>query len=71
MSVTLGPGDTPSVAAPEALFEDRLPGLGSGDHTAFAPDGDGGLFALEVPERPPVQDVRIALDWMEAVGLDR
>jgi hypothetical protein len=55
----------------DRLFDDRLPGLTSGDHTAFAPDGDGGFFALDVPERPPVQDIRIALDWTEPVGLGR
>jgi hypothetical protein len=71
MSVTLGPEDPPTVAAPRTLFDDRLPALNSGDHTVFAVERDGSLLAVELPDRPPIQDLRIALDWLEAVGLDR
>jgi Tol biopolymer transport system component len=71
MSVTLGPESPPTVSAPRALFDDRLPGLSSPDHTAFAVERDGGLLAAAVPDRPPIRDLRIALNWMEAAGLDR
>jgi Tol biopolymer transport system component len=69
MSVTLGPESPPTVPAPRALFDDRLPGLDEGDHTAFAVEHDGSLLAVERPERPPVQNIRITLDWIEAAGL--
>jgi hypothetical protein len=69
MSVVLGPGDPPTVPAPHALFDDRLPGLGQADHTQYAVHGDGRLLALDVPEQPPLLDIRIVLDWMEAAGL--
>jgi hypothetical protein len=69
MSVVLGPGDPPTVSAPHALFDDRLPGLGQADHTQYAVHGDGRLLALDVPEQPPLLDIRIVLDWMEAAGL--
>jgi hypothetical protein len=71
MSVTLGPGDPPTVPAPHALFGDRLPGLGPGDHTQYAVHGDGRLLAVEDPERPPRRHLRVVLDWMEAAGLRR
>jgi hypothetical protein len=69
MSVVLGPGDALTVPAPQALFDDRLPGLEGADHTQYAVHGDGRLLALDVPEQPPLLDIRIVLDWMEAAGL--
>ncbi|MCG6925345.1 MAG: serine/threonine-protein kinase [Acidobacteria bacterium] len=71
MSVTLGPESPPTMAAPRALFDDRLTGLDEGDHTAFAVEGDGSLLAVEEPDRPPIRDLRIALDWTKTVGLAR
>jgi Tol biopolymer transport system component len=71
MSVTLGPGGPPTVSAPRALFDDRLPGLNEPDHTAFAVERDGGLIGVEEPDRPPIRDLRIALNWTKAAGLDR
>jgi Tol biopolymer transport system component len=71
MSVALGPGSRPTVSAPRALFDDRLSGLNEPDHTAFAVERDGGLLGVEEPDRPPIRDLRIALDWMEAAGLNR
>jgi serine/threonine-protein kinase len=71
MSATLGPGVVPAVGAPRPLFDDRLEGLEDADHTAVAVDRDGSLLAVAIPDRPPVRDVRIALDWMRSVGLDR
>jgi Tol biopolymer transport system component len=70
MSVTQGPGDVPAVAAPRPLFDDRLEGRDT-DHTAFAVFRDGSLLAIAVPERPPVQDLRIVLDWTRSLGLGR
>lgn len=52
MSVTLGPGSPPSVSAPHALFDDRLPGLNEPDHTAFAVERDGSLLGVEEPDPP-------------------
>ena len=72
MSATLGPGDAPVVAAPRPLFDDRLEGRPEDtDHTVFAVDSDGSLLAVAAPDRPPVRDVRIALDWTRALGFDR
>jgi Tol biopolymer transport system component len=72
MSATLGPGDAPAVTAPRPLFDDRLEGRPEDtDHTAFAVDSDGSLLAVAAPDRPPVRDVRIALDWTRGQGLDR
>jgi Tol biopolymer transport system component len=69
MSVTLGSEDPPTVPAPHALFDDRLPYPDDADHTAYAVDRDGRLLALEIPERPPRRHIRVVLDWMEAAGL--
>ncbi|MCG6920482.1 MAG: protein kinase [Acidobacteria bacterium] len=71
LSVTLGPESPPTVPAPRALFDDRFPGLNEPDHTAFAVERDGGLLGVEEPDRPPIRDLRIALDWTGTVGLDR
>jgi hypothetical protein len=57
--------------APRALFDDRLPNLNEPDHTAFAVERDGGLLGVEEPDRPPIRDLRIALDWTGTVGLAR
>jgi hypothetical protein len=69
MSVILGPADPPSVPAPLALFDDRLPGLDSDDHTRFALHRDGRLLAVEESEGATLRHIRIVLDWMEAAGL--
>ncbi len=69
MSVTLGPGDPPTVPAPHALFDDRLAELSVADHTAYAVHRDGRLLAFEAPERLSRRDIRIVLDWVEAAGL--
>ena len=62
----------PAVAAPRPLFDDRLEGRPEDtDHTPFAVDSDGSLLAVAAPDRPPVRDVRIALDWTRALGFDR
>jgi len=71
MSVTLGPGSPPTVSAPRALFDDRLSGLNEPDHTAFAVERDGSLLGVEEPDLPPIRNLRIALDWTKAAGLDR
>jgi serine/threonine-protein kinase len=71
MSATLGPGDAPAVTAPRPLLDDRLGGLEDTDHTSFAIDRDGSLLAVAAPDRPPVRDVRIVLDWTRSAGLDR
>ena len=71
MSAIVGPGDPPAVAAPRPLLDDRLPGLQDGDHTAFAVDRDGSLLAVSAPERAPIRDVRIAIEWARSAGLDR
>ena len=70
-SATLGPGDAPAVTAPRPLLDDRLGGLEDTDHTAFAVDRDGSLLAVAAPDRPPIRDVRIVLDWTRSAGLDR
>ena len=69
MSVTLGAGTRPPWPRREPLFEDRLPGLGEGDHTVYAVDREGRLLGPQVPERPPLRNIRIALDWLETTGL--
>ena len=71
MSATLGPGDAPAVTAPRPLLDDRLGGLEDADHTHFAVLRDGSLLAVAAPDRPPVRDVRIVLDWTRSVGLAR
>jgi dipeptidyl aminopeptidase/acylaminoacyl peptidase len=71
MSATLGPGDAPAVTAPRPLLDDRLGGLEDTDHTAFAVLRDGSLLAVAAPDRPPVRDVRIVLDWTRSARLDR
>ena len=40
------------------------------DHTHFAVLRDGSLLAVAAPDRPPVRDVRIVLDWTRSAGLD-
>ena len=71
MSVGLGPGDPPSVPAPLPLFDDRLRGLGSSDHTFYAVHRDGRLLGVEKQEQATRREIRIVLDWMEAAGLRR
>ena len=60
---------TPTVPAPHALFDDRLPYPDAADHTAFAVHRDGRLLSIEEPEQPPRRHIRVVLDWMEAAGL--
>jgi serine/threonine protein kinase len=57
------------VSAPDALFDDRLQGLGLGDHTFYAVDRDGRVLALDAPEQSPRRHIRIVLDRMAAAGL--
>jgi Tol biopolymer transport system component len=71
MSVTLGPGSPPSVSAPHAVLDDRLSGLSEADHTAFAVERDGSVLGVEEPDRPPIRDLRIVLDWTPRLGFDR
>lgn len=70
MSVILGPEGSPTPSAPRALFDDRLWST-DGDHTVFAVERDGSILAAERPNRPPIEHLRIALDWTKTVGLDR
>jgi Tol biopolymer transport system component len=71
MSVTLGSESSPTVPAPRAVLDDRLPGLNEPDHTAFAVERDGSLLGVEEPKRPPIRSLRIALDWTAKMGFDR
>jgi Tol biopolymer transport system component len=66
MSAILGPGGSPTPSAPRALFDDRLWSTDA-DHTVFAVDHDGSLLAAEWPDRPPIEHLRIALDWKETL----
>jgi hypothetical protein len=70
LSVTLGPESPPTVPAPRALLDDRLPGLNEPDHTAFAVEPDGAILGVQEPDRPPIRNLRIALGWTGIVGVD-